>query len=301
MDSPQRRPLLVGGVLEILVGDVKAALRSLPAYFRTGTLLEGMEAGDLFSLNSALGGTIEVQSVESLNRMRDVWDPEGLWQRYRFERSAQTFPDVRLVARNEDGDVDVALGIELKGWYLFSKEGEPSFRYRVTPSACADQDLLVVVPWHLKNVLAGEPVVLDPFIEQARYVAEYRNWWWENVRQTGDSPEQRKVRTPETPVEPYPSPKDRISDRPVKDGGNNFGRIARIGALMDEYVARIGRHQVAGIPARDWIIFFRLHAEARDPFVVHRRLREDLASRGLDENAATEIVEAALRIAAHLR
>ncbi len=293
--------LPMGGALEALVGDVKAALRALPVYFRTGTLLEGMEAGDLFSLNSALGGTIEVQSVESLNRMRDVWDPEGMWQRYRFERSAQTFPDVRLVARQEEDDeVDVALGIELKGWYLFSKEGEPSFRYGVTPSACADQDLLVVVPWHLKNVLAGEPVVLDPYIEQARYVAEYRNWWWENIRQTRDRPDQRTVRAPEGPVEPYPAPKDRIADRPAKDGGSNFGRIARIPALMDDYVKRIETRQVAGIPARDWITFFRLHAEASDPFEVHKRLREELIRRGLDEDAASEITEAVFRIVAHI-
>ena len=38
------------------------------------------------------------------------------------------------------------LGIELKGWYVLSKEGEPSGRYKVTPAACAPQDLLVIVP-----------------------------------------------------------------------------------------------------------------------------------------------------------
>lgn len=61
---------------------------------------------------------------------------------------------------------------------LSALEGEPSFRYTVTPSACAPQDLLVVVPWHLKNVLSGEPVVYKPYIEQARHVAELRNWFW---------------------------------------------------------------------------------------------------------------------------
>ena len=76
-----------------------------------------------------------------------------------------------MLAHCQDGAVDVALGIELKGWYLLSKEREPSFRYTVTPSACAPQDLLVVVPWHLKNVLSGEPVVYEPYIEQAHYVA----------------------------------------------------------------------------------------------------------------------------------
>jgi hypothetical protein len=26
-----------------------------------------------------------------------------------------------------------------------------------------------------------------PEIEQARYVAEFRNWWWANVRETSDT------------------------------------------------------------------------------------------------------------------
>lgn len=300
MKRPERRPLPKGSALTALVGTVKEAIRSLPAHFRSATVLEGMDAGDLFSLNTALGGTIEVQLVESLNRMRDVWDPEGRWSTFRFERFAQTFPDVRLLARSEDGETEVALGIELKGWYLFSKEGEPSFRYKVTPAACAPQDLLVVVPWRLKNVLSGEPVVLDPYIEQAGYVAEYRNWWWENGRATQDPPDQRGVDGPDDAVTPYPSPKDRISDRPIRDGGGNFGRIARISGLMDGYVEELQGRQVAGIPARDWILFFRLHAEARDPLMIHERLRSDFLGRGLDEDAATEILEAILRIVARL-
>ena len=101
-----------------LVRDVRDAISALPAYFRTATRIEGLDAADLFSLNSVLGGTIEVQVVETLNHIRAVWDPANRLPRHRFVRSAQTFPDVRLVAQNGDGTVDVALGIELKGWYL---------------------------------------------------------------------------------------------------------------------------------------------------------------------------------------
>ena len=32
----------------------------------------------------------------------------------------------------------IAMGIELKGWYLLSKEGVGSFRFQVTPAACSD-------------------------------------------------------------------------------------------------------------------------------------------------------------------
>ena len=180
------------------------AITALPAYFRTTTHIEGLEAADLFSLNAVLGSTIEVQVVQTLNRIREVWDPENRWPRHRFVRSSQTFPDVRLVARSGDGSQNIALGIELKGWYLLSKEREPSFRYTVTPRACAPQDLLVVVPWHLRNVLSGEPVVYDPYIEQARYAAEYRNWWWTSVRETNDALEQRQVQSPDTYVSVYP-------------------------------------------------------------------------------------------------
>ncbi len=161
-----------------------------------------------------------------------------------------------------DGSEDIALGIELKGWYLLSKEREPSFRYTVTPKACAPQDLLVVVPWHLRNVLSGEPVVYEPYIEQARYAAEYRNWWWTTVRETSDTPDQRTVHPPGTDVSPYPRPKTRIADRPVKDGGHNFGRIARLTGLMDDYTAAMRGYHVGGIPAEHWISFFKLHAEA---------------------------------------
>ena len=159
-----------------LLDNVKDALRSIGAYFDSSTHIEGLEAGDLFNLNSVLGSSIEVQVVDTLNRIRKVWDPDDEWPEHKFERSSQTFPDVRLVART-GGALSNVLGIELKGWYLLAKEGEPSFRYKVTPQVCSEFDLLVVVPWHLKNVLSGVPVVYEPYIEQARFVAEYRNYW----------------------------------------------------------------------------------------------------------------------------
>ena len=246
---PQRHVFPEGDDLGTLVGNVRDALGALPVYFRTATRIEGLDGGELFNLSAVLGSAIEVQVVETLNRTREVWDPDDRWPRHRFVRSAQTFPDVRLLAHGRDGTVNVALGIELKGWYLLSREREPSFRYTVTPAACALQDLLVVVPWHLKNVLSGEPVVHEPYIEQARHVAAYRNWWWTNVRETSDAPSQRQVRPPDEEVNPYPAPKARIADRPVKDGGNNFGRVARLAGLMDDYTASLRSRPIAGIAA----------------------------------------------------
>lgn len=300
ISQPQRHEFPTDSPLGALVRQVMDAVTALPAYFRTTTHIEGLEAADLFSLNAVLGSTIEVQVVHTLNRIREVWDPENMWPRHRFVRSSQTFPDVRLVSRNGDGSQDIALGIELKGWYLLSKEREPSFRYTVTPHACAPQDLLVVVPWHLRNVLSGEPVVYEPYIEQARYAAEYRNWWWTSVRETNDDPEQRQVQSPDTHVSVYPAPKTRISDRPAKDAGHNFGRVARLAGLMDDYTAMMRRHHVGGIPAEHWISFFRLHAEAKDPDTILQQLTRELMQRGVNEEATADIVASILRIVRHL-
>ena len=125
---------------------VRDAVASLPAYFRTETKIEGVNATDLHTLNTVLGATIEEQVVRTLNDLRNSWDPNERHALYSFVRQAQTFPDV-LLRRASDGDI--LLGIELKGWYLLAKEREPSLRFQVTEAACAEHDLIVVVPWCL--------------------------------------------------------------------------------------------------------------------------------------------------------
>ena len=49
---------------------------ALPGYFNSTANIEGIDASDLFALNTMLGTTIEVQVVRTLNRIRDVWDPD---------------------------------------------------------------------------------------------------------------------------------------------------------------------------------------------------------------------------------
>lgn len=88
---------------------VQDALLALPGYFDSTTNIEGLAATDLFSLNTVLGATIEVQVVQTLNRMRDVWDPNDEWALYRFDRQAQTFPDVLFRSRNGSGGYETAL------------------------------------------------------------------------------------------------------------------------------------------------------------------------------------------------
>lgn len=127
-----------------LWGRVREAVLALPGYFSTPTVIEGMRVTDIFTLNSALGATIEEQVVKTLNGMRPVWDPDKKYQAYSFVRQPQVFPDVLL--RKKTNGQDILMGIELKGWYILSKERMPNFRFTQSADASNAWDLIVVVP-----------------------------------------------------------------------------------------------------------------------------------------------------------
>lgn len=232
---------------------VRDAVASLPVYFRTETRISGIMATDLHTLNTVLGATIEEQVVRTLNLTRSTWDPNGRYALYSFVRQAQTFPDV-LLRRIAGGDI--ILGIELKGWYLLAKEAEPSLRFQVTEIACADQDLIVVVPWVLDNVISGSPILFEPFVESARFAAAHRNHHWRYVRQTTLSTE---IEIPEG-IRPYPRKSDPILDKPTADGGGNFGRLARTG-MMDTYMQKLSDIQLCGINSTYWREFLKTFQE----------------------------------------
>lgn len=274
-----------------LVTRVRAALAVLSGFFEFGTTIEGIDATDLFSLNAVLGTSIEVQVVRTLNRMRDIWDPEDEFVGYRFERQAQTFPDVRLVRRGPR-DVEIALGIELKGWYLLSKEGAPSLRFTTTAAACSEFDLIAVVPWHLSNLLSGTPVAIEPWVTSARFAAEFRNHWWQHVRRSSDA---RAIAQPAA-AHPYPSKDTLIADIPTRDGGDNFGRLARVAGLMDDFIGRAKQHPALGIPIHDWILFLRRYSDNRDAAEITTALQRDL-----DRTGAAATHRAAQQAIGHLR
>jgi hypothetical protein len=203
--------------------------------------------GDIYTFGQTLGATVEQEFVRTLNETHDVWDPKHRYDDATFERRPEVFPDILLTQRGE-----VILGIECKTWYLLAKEGEPSFRFRATPKACADADLMVVVPWVLSNVLSGSPVILQPYVRQLRYVAKYRNYWWQHVRKAADS---ISIQKPDG-VSAYPKGRERILDTPAYDPGSNFGRIART-ELMDEYVHALESTVLLGKSVKEWRRFFK--------------------------------------------
>lgn len=252
--GPRRDPLSADEEHYQLYRDVREAISSLPIYFRTETHISGIMATDLHTLNTVLGATIEQQVVQTLNLIRNTWDPDENYALYSFVRQAQTFPDVLLRRTSTD---DILLGIELKGWYLLAKEAEPSFRFQTTAAACARRDLIVVVPWVLGNVISGSPVLFEPFVESAKYAADYRNYHWQHVRQTRQD---THIEIP-SGVGPYPSKADPILDRPRSDGSGNFGRLARTG-MMDSYVQKLNEVQLCGIKTDYWRQFLKAFQES---------------------------------------
>lgn len=282
-----------------LYDNVIKTLYALPEGFSTSLRISDFRATDIFTLNSALGASIEDAVVTGLNRLREVWDPDGQYALYRFERQAQTFPDVRLVTE-APGEEPILMGIELKGWFALSKEGEPTFRYTITPNACAPADLLVVFPWVLSDVVAGAPKLLRPFVGEARYAAELRNYYWQTMRAARSGVGNI---APATHQAPYPSLKtDQCSDRAADDGGGNFGRVARYG-LLDDFVNSVKKQEASGIPILAWLTFFKIFSDsARDLDMVVATVESALSrytDLSVSEHAA--LVEAFARIVATLQ
>lgn len=232
---------------------VRSALFALPASFESDLFITGVAVTDLQNFNTSLGATIEAQTVEALNALRAAWDPDAQYSSYRFVRQAQRFPDVILRSLDPAAPEPIIMGIELKGWYALAKEGEPTFRYRATPAACQPWDLLAVYPWCLNNVVSGRPRVFDPFVIEARYAAEYRNYHWEHLMEGKIADRAVNLSAVATP---YPEKAEEVSDHAASDAGGNFGRFSRT-SLMDEFNAVLADELLAGIPIGEWRKFFR--------------------------------------------
>lgn len=248
---------------------VSDLIYSLPNYFETELLIKGINVTEIFSIGSALATVVETQVVGILNRLRSIWDPENEYSNYSFARQAQTFPDVLL--RNVADESDIIFGIELKSWYVLSKEGEPSFRYKINSEACANADLLVVIPWLLSEVISGTPILLTPYRELAKYAAEYRNYYWQDSRMKREQNSVINGPAKEN-ISPYPSSKEEASDEAAGDKGGNFGRVARSG-ILDDYMVNIKAQEYLGIKVEHWIRFFKAVSETGTDIQIERSIQ----------------------------
>jgi hypothetical protein len=209
----------------------------------------GVSVTGLQALGPALADDLEVQLVGELNRRRSAWDPRDKYHGFGFVRQPQNFPDI-LFTRLGSSE-EPLFGIELKSWYLLANEEEPSFRFRTTPEACAEADILALYPWCFVDVYRGPAKLFQPYLCPARWAAEYRNYHWNHLmrhKKTG------KVVSPKG-VAPYPKAGARIHDRGSPDHGGNFGRMARWG-LLDTFTQEANAIPLLlGIPAWAWRLF----------------------------------------------
>lgn len=263
-------------------------LESLPNYFKSEIVIRGINVTDIYSVGSLFSTVIESQIVDILNRLRDNWDKDNKYSNYSFVRQSQTFPDI-LFANVQNPD-DVIFGIELKAWYVFSKESEPSFRFTVDPDTCATPDLLVVIPWLLSDVVAGSPILLFPYIEQSKYAAEYRNYYWKNSRENTGIRSTEIIRPPVEFRRHYPKSKVESSDKAEGDKGNNFGRIARAG-LLDEFLLKVKSISYLGIRVTHWMKFFKAMSENRTSAEIDRELNSILETIAKDLEKQADVPE----------
>lgn len=215
-----------------------------------------------------------------------IWDPEGRWADYEFKRYAESFPDVRLERNGGDAPV---IGIELKGWYLLAKEEMPSFRFRASANAMTVWDLIAVFPWSLSNVISGTPILESPYIEQAKYVADLRTYYWEHRSATAKPVDHADTH-------PYPDAGSSYSDTVHDDKGGNFGRIARIPGLMDDWIEEAMKTNLAGIEARWWVRFLKLFDERGDEEAIRIRFERLAQSIGRGTEWTEEVVQHVMRL-----
>jgi hypothetical protein len=250
----------------------KSLLYSIQNHFQTDLSIRGINVTEIFSVGALFSGILETQIVETLNRMRGIWDKDAKYFPYSFVRQPQNFPDVllmRTAGGEEPKSKDILFGIELKSWYILSKEGEPSFRYQITPAACADADLLVIVPWILSDVVSGAPKLFQPWIESARYVAEYRNFYWQESRkQRNKNP---NIRTPKD-TKHHPDIRQEAADEAEEDKGGNFGRIARTN-IINQYINSLKDRSYLGIKISHWIEFLKAVSDTSADIEIERKIR----------------------------
>lgn len=247
-----------------LYDQIPELLNRVPADFTSDVHIEGLDATDVFGLNEILASSVENQVVNSLDSLKPDLDLDEEYRDYEFVRQSQTFPDVLLEDSSETDD-EPLMGIELKCWYLLAKEGDPSFRFKTTPAACAPQDLLVIYPWTLDNIVTGSPEIFRPFVMPAKFASMYVDYYWQELKDWRSENPNKTIIRPEE-VSNYPNPKtDFIQDKPAEDSGGNYGRFRSrlIASLppLQEYVNQMKSRELLGIPSDRWAEFFKAYDE----------------------------------------
>ena len=149
---------------------------------------------------------------------------------------------------------------------------------------------------HVWEAGGAESAEYAPYIEAARYAAERRNYHWQHIR---DAKSDSQIICPEN-AKPYPKKANAVSDKPVSDGGNNFGRFARAG-FMDEFFETARQELIAGIRAEHWLGFFKLFQDQAHHSAITVEIEKLQRKLAAGDIAPDERAESALVILANLK
>jgi hypothetical protein len=122
--------------------------------------------------NNYVGQGIEELIGTQLNGpLRPLWtDNPNLV----FIRNAVQFPDLYLIRREEKR---ILLSTEIKSWFVFSSDNITA-RFEAAPNVIKEDSLLVLFPWHMTDLVFGTPILLEPYIGNAKALAERRDNIW---------------------------------------------------------------------------------------------------------------------------
>ena len=91
-----------------------------------------------------------------------------------FIRNAVQFPDLYLINRAEKR---ILLSAEVKSWFVFSTDNITA-RFEAAPNIIREGSLLILFPWHMTDLVFGTPILLEPYIGDAKALAERRDKIW---------------------------------------------------------------------------------------------------------------------------
>jgi hypothetical protein len=161
-----------------------------------------------------------------------------------FIRNAVQFPDLYLIHREEKR---ILLSVEIKSWFVFSGD-DITARFEAAPNVIKEGSLLVLFPWHMTDLVFGTPILLEPYIGDAKALAERRDNIWMagglNGFKKGVVSPNRKIEVPIVDVM-KPTALNQTKTKSVayqrkgdvfEKESENFGKIWRI---YDEYINNV--------------------------------------------------------------
>ena len=169
---------------------------------------------------------MEKQLAISLENHRTLWDPHNEYADHHWFHQGDVFPDL-FFSKGRDGKElreNVRVAIEVKSWYIFSKESEPSLRFKQAGCFVNDTCIVVIFPWFLTNVVGGRVAVLPPIVLSAIDIVKDRDAHWKkNEIRDHDYFEEKNGKAPK----PFQSIENKRFTV-VSSANTNFGRIFRL-------------------------------------------------------------------------